>query len=152
MDSAGTSSPAPRPTVTYDGAIFEASRPEVLPYLVNVRADCTYGWHVEFHGTAAELVAAGVATADLFEIGKSGQRTHRCEFGDQYIVKRERGKWTLSIKIVEEMRWPDDSTLDPNCQGYANKGDRKRWLAQGGAEAEATTAAILARLARRVQS
>ncbi len=106
------------------------------------------GWLVRFRGTADELVATGIATADLFEIGKSVQRTTRCEFGDQNIVKRERGKWTLSIRVQPEMQWPSDSTLDPNCKGYQNKSDRKRWLAQGGAEAEAATAAILKRFAR----
>jgi hypothetical protein len=122
--------------VRFRSGTFRALRPGILPYLVDIGV-CPWGWWIEFHGSAAELVAAGLGPAELFEIGRSGERTTRGEFGDKYIVKRVRGKWTLTMyvrEIAEIESWPSGT-----------------WLKNGGAEAEAATADIVKRFAPTVR-
>jgi|SRR5579859_132950 len=119
-----------------DGITWLASRPAVLPFLIEANV---YGWGVlaRFHGTEAELIAAGIASAEMFEgMGKSGQRTRETGYGDRYIVKKRRGKWDLEIHTCREVGGaPSDEYPRPSAW----------WLKHGG-EAQAATAEILARL------
>ena len=93
-----------------------------------------------FRGTEAELIVAGVATADMFEnIGKSGQRTRETGFGDKYVVKRRSGKWDLAIYTHSDNTCaPSDEYPRPSAW----------WLKHGG-EAEAEMRKILAGLRKR---
>jgi hypothetical protein len=120
---------------TFEGVMWLASRPAVLPFLTNAQKH-EWGDLVTFYGTAEELVAAGLAHAGMFDIGKSGQRTWETEFGDRYIVRRLRGKWNLEIYTNHEnMCAPSDEYPRPTA-----------WWRKHGGEAEAETRRILAGL------
>jgi len=121
---------------TLDGITWLASRPAVLPFLIEAKV-CGWGVYVTFHGTEAELIAAGLATGDMFEnMGKSGQRTRETGYGDRYIVKKRRGKWDLEIHTCREVGGvPSDEYPQPSAW----------WLKHGG-DAEAETRKILASL------
>jgi hypothetical protein len=122
----------------FEGITWAASRPAVLPHLVEA-LDCHWGVLVRFHGTEAELIAAGVASPEMFEgIGKSGQKTRLTGSGDhdQYTVKKRRAGWDLEIRTSrDDLCAPTDEYPRPNA-----------WWRKHGGEAQAATAAILARL------
>jgi hypothetical protein len=127
--------------VKFDHFTWIASRPQVLPVLKNIAVCPAWGLAIDFHGTDAELIAAGIATADMFEdIGKSRQRTRRDSYGDQYTVKRRCGKWDLELRLSTEGSQEPPSDERP---------DKCPWWIKHGSEAEAATAVILARFARR---
>ena len=121
---------APSNIVRFAGASFCASRPEVLPLLRQIE-DHTEFWgvFVEFLGTEAELVAAGVAFAEMFAtVRKSGKRSARTENGDKFTVERRAGgRWLLELRLLNE----EDG-----------------WWEKHGAQAGTATAEILARFAR----
>lgn len=89
---------------------FVAMWPAVLPVLKHAE-DCGYHWLLEFEGTQAELLAAGIAEPFMFEITtKTGSKTDSDEFGDKYQIRRRpKGIFALT-------RWffPTDAT-DPMC-------------------------------------
>lgn len=118
--------------------VFRAARSDVL--LVLKRASSTpYGMYVEFQGTEAELIAASVASADMFQdIGKSGQRTASTAFGDRYeLRKRAKGRFDLTLYLSEESRCGDPS--EKRTQGTV-------WWRAHGAEVEAQVADALERM------
>jgi len=120
--------------------IWRASRPEALAVLREISA-CTWGVHTEFHGTEAELIAAGVATPDMFKgMGKSGQRTRHFSFGDEYTVKRRRGQWDLTIRTHNYA--PDGLPTDEHPA-------KSNWWKKYCAATGSATAEILARFARK---
>lgn len=123
---------------TLGGTKWAASRPAVLVLVVEA-LDCRWGVLVKFHGTEAELIAAGVAYQEMFEgIGKSGQRTRPTGSGDhdRYTVKKRGGKWDLEIRTHrEDSCAPTDEYPRPNA-----------WWRKHGGEAQAATTAILAHL------
>jgi hypothetical protein len=127
-------------SVRFDGITWVASRPSVLQVLKNVRA-CSWGVLATFHGTEAELTAAGVADASFFEgIGKSGQKTHDTDSGDRYVIRRRRGQWDLEI-------W---SYSDNDCAPSDEYPRPSPWWRKHGGEAEAEMRRILAALRQRV--
>jgi hypothetical protein len=147
-----TATPEPKPLrndaaiVKFDGGpkgdvtqTFRASRTDVL--LVLKRAQITHwGWLVEFRGTAAELIAVGVASPDMFEhLGKCGQKTAWTPYGDQYTVKKRKAYFELSLSLWKEPRVGDPS--DPRLQ-------QSVWWREHGAEIDAEVANALARMRR----
>jgi hypothetical protein len=130
--------------VQFRGITWIASRPQVLPVLLDVTICPIWGLAVDFHGSEAELIAAGVATADMFEdMGKSGQRTRWDSFGDQYTVKRRRGEWDLRIALT---------TYGSQAPPSDERPGKCPWWIKHGGEAEAVTAEILSRFVRPVRS
>jgi hypothetical protein len=130
----------PRTVTVRDGLEFvtlNVARPQVVPVLHSAG---TGGGFFEFHGTEQELVAAGVATAAMFEnFGESKQRTRTGEFGDTWKLTRRRGVWILELMMDNGCM--DDIPSDRNPEGT-------KWWAKHGGKAEAATAAILERFAR----
>jgi hypothetical protein len=87
-------------SVQFGGVTWIAARPQVLPVLQDARVCPAWGLLLTFYGTEAELIAAGVVTADAFlDMGKSGQQTQWDSFGNRYTVKRRRGKWELELRL-----------------------------------------------------
>jgi hypothetical protein len=124
---------------TLEGITWLASRPAVLPFLVEATAH-HWGTLVKFYGSEADLIGAGIATAEMFQIGKSGQRLRRFDFGgDDYTVKRCRGGWDITMRLR-------DSTYD----GLPTDEYPKpcKWWRDNCAEAEAATSAIIGRFAK----
>lgn len=82
---------------------FAASRRAVWPLVCDIEIQ-PWGWQVDFNGTQAELLAAGVAEREMFVAVRP--RSHpglkpgagRDEYGDPYEAKRgERdGAWVLT--------------------------------------------------------
>lgn len=73
--------------------------PQLQKVLVRGQCHATpWGICGQYRGTQADLVAAGVAASYMFEdMGRSGVRTRRDEFGDRYIVRRQaQGVWSLT--------------------------------------------------------
>jgi hypothetical protein len=128
----------PSASKLFDGVIWKGEH-VILALLTNARR-CAWGCFAEFHGTAEELIAAGIATCDMFEgLGKSRQRTCRTEYGE-CTVKPRRGKWDLEMRTFEdEMATPTDESSRS-----------RKWWAKHGAEAEAETRKILAALGNKV--
>ena len=126
--------------VTLEGITYIASRPEVLPVLKGVGETC-WGWWLSFHGTEAELIAAGVARSGMFDIGKSVQRKYLDENGDHCTLRRRgKNKWDL------EYRLHDEGSVDSLPSDV--RPEKCPWWIKWGGEAEATTAEILKRFAR----
>jgi hypothetical protein len=111
----------------------------VLPLLTEA-LDCNWGLLTKFHGTEAELVAAGLVDADIFQnMGASTQRTRETGFGDRYTINRRRGKWDLSISNNRENTTaPSDEYPRPSA-----------WWKKHGGESEAEMRRILAAFRRR---
>jgi len=118
---------------------YVASRPEVLPLLKEI-TECHWGWCVDFHGTEAELIAAAIARADMFDIGKSVQRIYDDEFGDRCIVYR-RGKKAWDVNYEMNNGTSDALPTD-------ERPGKCPWWIKWCAETEAATAEILKRFAR----
>jgi hypothetical protein len=119
--------------------VFVASRPEILAVLQNAEV-MAWGWYLTFHGSEAALVRAGIATADMFaDMGKSTQRSRDDEFGNRYTVMRRRGEWDLHLKLDAKGTYALPTDEQPR---------KCAWWVKHGGEAEAATAAILARFAR----
>ena len=114
---------------------YIASRPEVLPVLKEI-IEASYGWCVTFRGTDFELVAAGIALAYMFDIGKSVQRTYRLEFGDECTVNRRGKQWEVCYRVYDTGH--DGLPTDSNPE------KRAWWIKHGGA-AEVATVEILKR-------
>jgi hypothetical protein len=82
--------------------IFVAGRPDVLPLVKEVSSQ-SWGFCVDFHGSRADLISAGVACEEMFEgMGKSGQRTRSDQFGDQYTIKRRSNSWIIEYRFRNE--------------------------------------------------
>jgi hypothetical protein len=79
--------------------VFAVSRPEVLEVLVDASAH-HWGYVVELAGTREQLLAAGVATPDMFASrGKTGMRTACDEYGNQWTIQRRaRGRFKLTLR------------------------------------------------------
>jgi hypothetical protein len=127
--------------VNFGGVQWVASRPGVLAVLKDIKFLECFGLLVELQGTESELIAAQVATAEIFlNIGQGGQHLGYDCHGDQYTVSRRGAKWDLRLFITA---WGargipcDDRPL----------GDEP-WWAMHGALASAVTAEILAKLMR----
>jgi hypothetical protein len=122
---------------------FQAARPDVLLVLKFAGA-MAWGWLVEFAGTETELIAAGVATADMFQnLGKSGQKTADTPYGDRYKVRRRiKGRFELELRLLPEL----GDLSDPRMQATV-------WWRQHAAEVDAEVAGALERMRRpRVRS
>lgn len=117
---------------------YIASRPEVLPVLKDL-AECNWGWLLTFHGTETELIAAGVASAAMFDIGKSVQRKYKFDYGDHCTVRRRGKKWDIDYHLHNEGSDALPSDEHP---------DKCPWWIKHGGAAEAATAEILKRFAR----
>jgi hypothetical protein len=126
--------------VRFNRLTWVAARPQVLPVLQDILVCEAWGLLLTFYGTEADLIAAGVVTADAFlDMEKKGQRAQRDSFGDQYTVKRLRGKWELELRLrADGSQAPPSDERPTKCP----------WWIKHGGEAEAATAAILARFAR----
>ncbi len=127
----------------FPGGVFRATRPEVLRVLREVSIT-PFGWWVECRGTPAELIAAGVASEEAFDIGSAGSRKRDDEFANSVTVKRlARGRWDLRIELYEL-----GSGIVPSDEFPGRSAQWKKW----GLAAEAATAEILQRFARAVLS
>ena len=118
---------------------YIASRPEVLATLKEI-TETNWGWWLGFQGTEAELIAAGVATSAMFDIGKSVQRKYEDEYGDCCTLRRRgKKKWDLEYELHSEgSGGPPSDDRPGKCP----------WWIKWGGEAEATTAEILKRFER----
>jgi hypothetical protein len=118
---------------------YIVSRPEVLPVLKKLH-EADWGWWLTFRGTEAELIAAGVARAEMFEIGKSVQRKYEDMFGDRCTVRR-RGKkaWEVEYQLSKEIQ--DALPTDDEPQ-------KSDWWTKHCSATETATAEILKRFAR----
>ena len=80
---------------------FAVARPELLEVLQRAEA-LHWGYHIDCAGTREQLLAAGVATADMFEhLGKSGTRTANAEYGNWTMQRRAAGRFELTIRARE---------------------------------------------------
>jgi hypothetical protein len=97
---------------------------QVVSLLKNAGAT-SWGDYFEFEGTREDLIAAGLATPDMFEnMGVSGVRKRHLEFGDSATVsRRPKGRWRLSMSISEEIT--DAMDEHPRVR------KAKWWLAHG---------------------
>jgi hypothetical protein len=130
-----------RGRVKIGGVQWVASRPGILTVLKDIKFLQCFGLLVELQGTQSELIAAQVATADMFlKPGKGGQRLGYDCHGDQYTIKRHGAKWDLRLFISA---W---GTHGVPCDDRP-QGDEP-WWSEHGAVASAATAEILARLMR----
>ena len=79
--------------------MFAVSRPEVLEVLIDAFA-AHWGYTVYLAGTREQLLAAGVATPDMFtSFGKTGVRTAADGYGDQWTIQRRaRGRFELTLR------------------------------------------------------
>jgi hypothetical protein len=126
-------------TVNFEGNAYVAFRPEVLPVLKRIHEANWCRW-LEFRGTEAELISAGVARAEMFDIGKSVQRKYEDEYGDHCTVyRRGAEKWEIEYAVRVEGNGALPSDEHPG---------RCRWWVKWGGEAEAVTAEILRRFTR----
>jgi len=76
---------------------FLLRKPVVRAVLCNAQIE-SWGWWVTFRGTQEQLIAASVATPEMFEnLGKSGVRTAPTGYGDQYTIKRRKAYYELQI-------------------------------------------------------
>ena len=66
-----------------------AARPEVLPLVVEYNPECPWGHYIEFEGSRDQLIAAGVASLEMF-IGLSHGGVHSGpdEFGCKFTLER----------------------------------------------------------------
>jgi len=136
-----TPNPPPNAIVKFahgpnDIQIFHASRPDVLLVLKSAQV-LQWGWLVECEGTPDELIAAGVASPDMFEnLGKTGQKTDWTPYANQYYVKkRKNGRFDLELRI-----YPECCDLsDPRTQATL-------WWRQHGAEVDAEVVSALKRM------
>jgi hypothetical protein len=89
-------------------------------------------WVVEFLGQRDELIEAGVASAEMFELPPCGtKKTGRDEFGDRYMIRpRPGGRFELARCLDVEP--PDGS----------NQGKGRGWKARGPAVCAEVEAAI----------
>jgi hypothetical protein len=104
---------------------FLASRPEVLEFLVDVRA-YDWGYHATFSGTREQLLAAGVATEDMFlKFGKSGVRSATNEYGDYWTIQRRaKGRFELAIRTSNQDAADDmESKSFLRCLAWREHGD-----------------------------
>jgi hypothetical protein len=124
---------------TLEGIAWLTSRPGLLPLLQHVAVRqgvfaCT------FDGTEQELIAAGVATIELFQsVGKSQTKVGTDEFGDQLYLNRRRGNWHLTRRLSEDGHYAcptDENQL------------ATRWGKKHAPALEAATASILGRFAK----
>jgi len=70
----------------YGRHTFSAARSAVAP-LLRKRALCDEDhWCLEFEGTREELIAAGLAAAELFVFGKSGTRSGYDSLGNRFTL------------------------------------------------------------------
>jgi hypothetical protein len=132
-------------TVTFEGVTFIASRPEVLPLLTLAAATKNNRMFVAFRGTEAELIGAGLATAETFQVGKSGQMRRDNGFGDHITVIRRRHSWILQMLLS------DHGKCGVPCDDPVENRRTAQWWAKWGAAAEAATVDILKRFARTVR-
>jgi hypothetical protein len=126
--------------VAFDGVTFLASRPEVLAGLERVSAD-ENSWVLTFRGTEAELVAAGLATAAMFQgLSKEGNtRTQPDEYSNDVTVTRRRHGWKLRLIVRSD---------GPYAGPTDEKPGKCKWWIKHGREARAATAEILKRFAQ----
>jgi hypothetical protein len=132
-------------TATFEGVTFIASRPEVLPLLTRAAATKNNCMFVAFRGTEAELIGAGLATAETFQVGKSGQMRRDNGFGDRVTVIRRRHSCVLKMLLSEH------GECGVPCDDPVENRRNAQWWAKWGGAAEASTADILKRFARAVR-
>jgi hypothetical protein len=127
--------------VKFGGVHWVASRPGVLVVLKDIKFLQCFGLLVELQGTESELIAAQVATAEIFRNARKGSQHlgYDCH-GDQYTVSRRGAKWDLRLFITA---W---GTRGIPCDDRP-LGDEVWWTVHG-ARASVVTAEILARLMR----
>jgi hypothetical protein len=152
-DVMSVSVPEPRPrnaVVTFDQngpgrdpQSFQAARLDVL-LVLKFAGVMQWGWLLKFAGTETELIAAGVATADMFrDLGKSGQKTADTPFGDRYQVRRRvKGRYEIELRLMPKLC----DLSDPRTQATL-------WWRQHAPAVEAEVAHALEEMRRpRVQS
>jgi hypothetical protein len=121
-----------------DTQVFRASRPDVLLVLKSAQV-LQWGWLVECEGTPEQLIAAGVASPDMFEnLGKTGQKTDWTPYANQfYVKKRKNGRFDLELRM-----YPECCDLsDPRVLATV-------WWRQHGAEVDAEVVSALKRMRR----
>jgi hypothetical protein len=127
--------------VTFGGVQWVASRPGVLVVLKDIKFLQCFGLLVELQGTESELIAAQVATTELFrDTGKGSQHLGYDCHGDQYTISRRGRKWDLRLFITA---W---GTHGIPCDDRP-LGDEPWWNVHG-AVACAATAEILSKFMR----
>ena len=76
-----------------------ASRPAIIPLLHAQMLILRDSWVLEFQGTREELIAAGLADAASFVVGKSRRRSGFDEFGNKFdLTAIERGRFRLTLR------------------------------------------------------
>lgn len=116
---------------------------DALLQKVLVRTDASpWGICGEYRGAQADLIAAGVAAPYMFEdIGKSGTRTRRDEFGDRYIVRRRaQGVWHLT-RFID----PDQ----PSADITENRCADRKWYREAKARVDQAMNDIMTRIQSR---
>jgi hypothetical protein len=110
---------------------YAVRRPEVLRVLEDIHVH-DWGWTVEFLGQGYELIDAGVAFAEMFELPPCGtKKSGRDEFGDYYMIRpRPGGRFELSGHF----------DVEPSDRG--NQGKGRGWKARGPAVCAEVEAAI----------
>jgi hypothetical protein len=110
---------------------FRARRPKVLRVLTNVSGYDEH-WVVDFLGQRDELIEAGIASAEMFELPPCGtKKSGRDEFGDYYSIRpRPGGRFELSRHFG----------MEPGDRG--NQGKGRGWTALGPAVCAQVEAAI----------
>ena len=68
-----------------------ATRPDVLRLVVEYNPECPWGHFIEFEGTQAELIDAGVAAPEMFNrLGTEWVSSGPDEFGCKFTLERHR--------------------------------------------------------------
>jgi hypothetical protein len=127
--------------VEFGGVQWIATRPRILVVLRDIKFCQSFGLLVELCGTESELIAAEVATAEIFHgARKYGERTCSDSHGDQFTLRYRAGKWELRLLINA---W---GTRGIPCDEHP--GGNQPWWTEHGAQAATVTAEILAKLMR----
>jgi hypothetical protein len=86
--------------VKFGGVHWIASRPLLVAVLKDIKFCQSYGLLVVLQGTETQLIAAEVATPDLFKgISRYSERTCHDAHGDQLTMKYSAGKWDVRLFI-----------------------------------------------------
>ena len=119
--------------VNFGGVHWIASRPRLVEVLKDIKICQSYGLLVILQGTESQLIAAEVATPDLFmSIGRYSERT-RCDVhGDQLTMKYSAGKWDVRLFISA---W---GTHGIPCDEHP-LGDQTWWTVHGAVASKLTT-------------
>jgi hypothetical protein len=127
--------------VEFGGVQWIASRPRLVEVLKDVKICQSYGLLVVLQGTESQLIAAEVATPDLFMgISRYSERTHCDAHGDQLTMKYSAGKWDVRLFISA---W---GARGIPCDEHP-LGDQPWWTVHGAIASNVTTQ-ILSKLKR----